>query len=77
MVTFTKSIFLVFLLLLLVFLSWLTPPPPDIQAVTCADFATQDAAQTFYDYHFAVLNDPFRFDADRDGIACEGKPNSL
>lgn len=38
----------------------------------CADFATQEAAQKFYEA--AGPGDPHRLDADGDGIACEANP---
>jgi hypothetical protein len=40
----------------------------------CEDFATQCEAQKFYEKHGGPGNDPYRLDADHDGIACEHLP---
>ena len=45
----------------------------------CADFATQEEAQAFYDDHEdddPSNPDPFELDTDNDGTACEGLPTS-
>ncbi|HEY8346960.1 MAG TPA: thermonuclease family protein [Symbiobacteriaceae bacterium] len=42
--------------------------------VDCKDFATQAEAQAFYEAHGGPARDPYRLDADRDGIACESLP---
>ena len=39
----------------------------------CSDFATQAAAQTFFNNHDPA-HDPDLLDADGDGIACESNP---
>ena len=41
---------------------------PLTSSVTCSDFASQEHAQWFYSQD---PSDPYRLDADRDGIACE------
>src|ERR687895_572676 len=48
------------------------------QNVDCADFATQEEAQAFYDEHSDDVPgdpDPFDLDTDGDGKACEGLPS--
>lgn len=37
----------------------------------CADFASQDEAQDFFEASGGVNKDPHQLDADNDGIACE------
>jgi hypothetical protein len=39
----------------------------------CSDFATHRQAQRFFKHH-NPRRDPFRLDADHDGIACEDLP---
>jgi hypothetical protein len=39
----------------------------------CADFATHHQAQRFFKHHHP-RSDPYRLDADHDGIACEDLP---
>jgi hypothetical protein len=39
----------------------------------CSDFKTQKQAQTFFKKHHP-RQDPYRLDADHDGIACERLP---
>jgi hypothetical protein len=39
----------------------------------CSDFNTQKQAQKFFKKHHP-RQDPYRLDADRDGIACEALP---
>ena len=49
------------------------------EAQDCADFATQEEAQAFYDDHRdddPNDPDPFNLDTDQDGNACEGLPTS-
>jgi hypothetical protein len=49
------------------------------EAQDCADFATQEEAQEFYDDHSdddPNNPDPFNLDTDQDGNACEGLPTS-
>jgi hypothetical protein len=49
------------------------------EAQDCADFATQEEAQQFYDDHAdddPNDPDPFNLDTDQDGNACEGLPTS-
>jgi hypothetical protein len=41
---------------------------------TCADFATQQEAQRFFEQQGGPQNDPFNLDVDNDGRACEGLP---
>ena len=40
----------------------------------CSDFATQQAAQAFFEQNGGPANDPFNLDVDNDGKACEGLP---
>jgi hypothetical protein len=44
------------------------PRGPDLD---CADFASQDEAQDFFEASGGVTKDPHQLDADNDGIACE------
>jgi hypothetical protein len=40
----------------------------------CKDFKTQKQAQKFFKKHGGPKRDPYRLDADHDGIACEALP---
>src|SRR5687767_9379115 len=58
--------------------AWAQTPTPGA-GTDCADFATQEQAQAFYDQHKddqAGNPDPFDLDTDKDGKACEGLPAS-
>ena len=44
--------------------------PQTAQALTCSDFSSQQAAQTYYEQ-----NNANHLDRDRDGIACEALPS--
>jgi hypothetical protein len=48
-----------------------TPTPPAYNDRNCSDFASQQAAQDFFNAH---PGDPSNLDADKDGIACESNP---
>ena len=57
------------------------PPPrhrhlPATRATqsNCSDFATQAAAQAWFDTYFPFYGDVARLDADGDGVACESLP---
>jgi hypothetical protein len=53
-------------------------PTADAGDVNCADFATQQEAQAFYDEHSdddPADPDPYDLDTDGDGVACEGLPS--
>ncbi len=41
----------------------------------CSDFATQEAAQAYFDAHGGPASDPDNLDSDGDGIACETLPH--
>lgn len=50
---------------------WAIPSPPAARALdyNCSDFSTQAQAQ-----EYLLPGDPYRLDADHDGIACEDLP---
>ena len=50
----------------------LAPPPTPAADLDCSDFATQEAAQGFFEQ--AGPGDPHNLDGDGDGIACETLP---
>jgi uncharacterized protein DUF11 len=55
------------------------PSPSPQPQVDCADFATQEDAQAFYDAHKSDVPgnpDPYDLDTDGDGKACEALPSS-
>ena len=53
----------------------MTPAPPVRPADRdCSDFATQAAAQAFYDLYFPYHGDFARLDGNNDGIACNALP---
>ncbi|TGN65805.1 hypothetical protein EXE59_18975 [Nocardioides eburneiflavus] len=60
------------LLVALVGLATFTQPAQAFYDRDCGDFATQAAAQTFFNN--AGPGDPHRLDADGNGIACESNP---
>jgi hypothetical protein len=43
-------------------------------AVSCSDFASQAAAQSYFLSHGGPSQDPAGLDPDRDGLACESNP---
>jgi hypothetical protein len=47
--------------------------PASARDYDCADFPTQAKAQRFFKKHHPK-SDPYRLDADHDGIACESNP---
>lgn len=51
-----------------------TPYSPTGPDRDCSDFATQAQAQCFYEAAGGPARDPYRLDADHDGIACESLP---
>ena len=53
-----------------------SPPPRGNpgDSVNCTDFATQAAAQDWFDRNFALYGDVAKLDADHDGRACETLP---
>jgi hypothetical protein len=53
--------------------SWAQSPTPSGRK-DCSDFATQQAAQAFFEQNGGPTNDPFNLDVDNDGKACEGLP---
>lgn len=48
--------------------------PPGVEEMDCSDFATQAAAQRFYEAAGGPAVDPHRLDGDGDGEACESLP---
>lgn len=48
--------------------------PVAAQGNDCADFATQEEAQEFFEAHGGPGSDEFGLDPDEDGIACETLP---
>jgi hypothetical protein len=57
------------------------PPPPPLPAPApplrdydCADFATQQEAQQFFEDQGGPALDPHGLDGDNNGIACESLP---
>ena len=44
--------------------------------INCSDFATQEAAQSYFLAHGGPGSDPEGLDADHDGIACEHLPSA-
>jgi hypothetical protein len=52
---------------------WAQTPTPTARR-DCSDFATQAAAQQFFEQQGGPANDPFNLDVDNDGRACEGLP---
>jgi excalibur calcium-binding domain-containing protein len=46
------------------------PAPAGAQDVNCSDFATQAAAQDWFEAHGGPAQDPAGLDADHDGVAC-------
>lgn len=49
------------------------PEPPPAEDYDCDDFATQAAAQAFFEAHNPE-EDPYQLDSDGDGVACETLP---
>jgi hypothetical protein len=50
--------------------------PASAQGNDCADFATQEEAQEFFEAHGGPGEDEFGLDPDEDGIACETLPGA-
>ena len=49
-------------------------PPNPGDTVNCSDFATQAAAQAYYDQYYPYYGDVAGLDGDGNGIACESLP---
>ena len=50
------------------------PPAPPLRDYDCADFATQQEAQQFFEDQGGPALDPHGLDGDNNGIACESLP---
>jgi hypothetical protein len=49
-------------------------PAASARDYNCSDFSSQRQAQKFFKKHGGPGKDPYRLDADHDGIACEALP---
>lgn len=54
-----------------------TPEPSPSPSSPCLDFSSQQEAQTYFEAHGGLADDPYGLDPDGDGVACRGLAESV
>ncbi|MDO8557271.1 MAG: excalibur calcium-binding domain-containing protein [Candidatus Jorgensenbacteria bacterium] len=73
-----KKVFWILITVIVIGITWWaifgSTPSITIRDYDCANFATHEEAQAFFESNGGPARDPHKLDQDKDGVACETLP---